>query len=141
MSEKGNLYKTISVRFSLINEQHVRCLQKIENQGRAAGMPKSQIIIKALEDHFGEMDDDGMGRALAEAKEDIGQYAQGIKETIKREIRQELMAELLGMVSGIDLRGTAAGTAAASPPADGTEDGAFDLEKNEGIVESAMKWG
>lgn len=141
MSETGNLYKTISVRFSLLNEQHVRCLQKIENQGKAAGIPKSQIIIKALEDHFGEMDADGTGRALAEAKEDIRQYAKDIKETIEREIRQELMAELLGMVSGISLRGKAEETAAAGSPVDETEDRTFHLEKNEGIVESAMKWG
>ena len=139
MSEKGNLYKTISVRFSLVNEQHVRCLQKIEKQGKMAGKSRSQIVIKALEDYFGKTDDDGAGQVSA-AKNEIEQYAKDIKEKLKSEIRQGLMTELLGVVSGISLRGMADAVPAADTPMTGKEDLA-ELEDNAGIVESAMKWG
>lgn len=143
MSEKGNLFKTLSVRFSLANEQHVRCLQNIEQYGRDTGESKSQLIIKALGEFFGGLEADKEQQVSAAVKKEIEQYADRIKEKLKNEVRQELMAELFGMLAGINLRGTAEPAPAASPGKEGVKEAEDSpgLDDNEDIVANVMKWG
>ena len=155
MSEKGNLYKNMTVRFSLINDQHVKNLQKLENLSMEKGRPKNQIIMDAVEQYFGTMDSrrEGAGGTDA-ARDELRQYAAGIKaslkEEIKNEVRQELLKELFGAVAGIapragleSIRAAPEGDAGRDAgPEDSGQDGHMEeLKSNPGIVESAMKWG
>ena len=155
MSEKGNLYKNMTVRFSLINDQHVKNLQKLENLSREKGKPKNQIIMDAVEQYFGTMDSRQEGTEETDTvRDDLRQYAAGIKaslkEEIKNEVRQELLKELFGAVAGIAPRAGMESVRAAPEEDGGTDAGGEDvvrddymeeLKSNPGIVESAMKWG
>ena len=146
MGEKNKLYKTVPVRFSMINGQHIKTLQSLERLCREVGESRSQFMINAIEMYCERLNGrDGPESFPDNVKEDIHRYADGIKEKIKNEIRQELMSELLGVVSGIHPQ-IRAGT--DSPV--GTETGAghpgmgdevSELEQDTGIVENAMKWG
>jgi predicted DNA-binding protein len=155
MSETGNLYKNMTVRFSLINDQHVKNLQKLENLSREKGKPKNQIIMDAVEQYFGTMDSGMEGMEETDAVRDgLRQYAAEIKaslkEEIKNEVRQELLRELFGAVAGIAPRAGLESVRAAPEEDGGTDAGGEDvvrddymeeLKSDPGIVESAMKWG
>ena len=142
MSEKGDLYKTVSFRFSYLNEKHAKCLEKLADYEADSGEPKSRVIIKALVKFFEDMESDGDRRYLEDAKKDFEQYANGQKERLKNEIRQELMKELFGIVSGIGLRGRVGNVVPMNPTEPAREkEGSLELEVDAGIVESAMKWG
>ena len=142
MSEKGDLYKTVSVRFSYLNEKHAKCLEKLADYEADSGEPKSRVIIKALVKFFEDMESDGDGRYLEDAKKDFEQYANEQKEKLKNEIRQELMKELFAMVSGIGLCGRAGnGDFPDSLEPQREKESGSGFEADAGIVESEMKWG
>ena len=155
MSETGNLYKNTTVRFSLINDQHVKNLQKLDKLSRETGKPKNQIIMDAVEQYFGTMDSRQDGTEETDPVRDgLRQYAAEIKaslkEDIKNEVRQELLRELFGAVAGIAPRAGLESIRASPEEDGGTDAGGEDavqddymeeLKSNPGIVASAMKWG
>lgn len=145
MGEMGNLYKNVIVRFSLINEQHVRSLQGLERLSKSTGESRNQIIINAVEMYCGGVDrTDETERALDGIKEEIRRYGEVIKEQIKNEVRQEVLKELIGVVSGINPQGMAGMVPQARSGPDGEEnspDPVPALEEDAGILENALKWG
>lgn len=145
MGEMGNLYKTIPVRFSLINEQHINTLHSLEKLCKPAGESRSQIMINAIEMYCRRMEQgEGADGFPVNMKEDIDRYLDGAKERIKNEIRQELMKELINIISGISIPG-GAGAAIQGDAGKGREQDSSgqmeDIENDAGIMENALKWG
>lgn len=52
----GNLFRAFTVRFSFKNEQHVKMLQKFDDDSLNEGKVKKQIIMDALEMYFNALE-------------------------------------------------------------------------------------
>lgn len=151
MSEKGNLYKTIIVRFSFINQEHVDIYKEFTDYCDENRLSRNQKIIDAMGFYCRHSMGEDETAILDKYKAEMERYAKEMREQLVRdvesEVRQSVMKELLSIMAGVGAgmptasaggggRGkmAAAGEAEEEPENDGIQD-------NPGIVESAMKWG
>ena len=152
MSEKGNLYKTIIVRFSFINQEHVDIYKEFTDYCDENRLSRNQKIIDAMGFYCRHSMGEDETAILDKYKAEMERYAKEMREQLVRdvesEVRQSVMKELLSIMAGVG-----AGMPPASIGNGGSREGKLGretqeeependgIQNNPGIVESAMKWG
>ena len=93
----GDLFRHFTVRFSMKKREHVRLLEKFEDNERNGGKTKNQVVMDALKMYY-----DAQEREAGEEfqKEMTPAYFEkrlsGMKEEIKAEVIQEVVRIVLG---------------------------------------------
>lgn len=101
----GELFRHFTIRFSLKKGQHVRLLQKFEDNKLIGAKTKNQVVMDALEMYFDALEA-GSGK---EKKEKITPaYFEKRLSDMKTEIKAELLQEILRIVLGNVITGQAA---------------------------------
>lgn len=149
MSEKGNLYKTVTVRFSFINQEHVDIYKEFTDYCDENRLSRNQKIIDAMGFYCKHSMGQDETAILDKYKAEMNRYAKEMREQLIRdvesEVRQSVMKELLSIMAGVGAGvppASAGGRGkmdAAGEPENGAENDG--IQNNPGIVESAMKWG
>lgn len=132
----GDLFRAFKMRFSFKKEQHVRLLEKFENEKLNDGKSKNQIVKDALEMYFDALENN------SGIKEDE-QVTKEFLEQFKQECKEEILKELLCiLVSGR----MAAPSFMMSFPMDkpGAEetpkDGVADITEMPDVMNKIMDW-
>lgn len=151
MSEKGNLYKTVTVRFSFINQEHVDIYKEFTDYCDENRLSRNQKIIDAMGFYCRHSMGQDETAILDKYKAEMERYAKEMREQLIRdvesEVRQSVMKELLSIMAGVGagMPPASAGgggrgrTDRAGAPEEEPENDR--IQNDPGIVESAMKWG
>lgn len=145
-----DMCRTVTIRFSLLNQEHVKLLERMEQECRAGSNPlsKNKLIIQCIEEHYAVLD----SRQADETPEErLKAYVDGEVQKIKQKIEMEIYKDVFHMFTG----GLAAAGNQWMPAASEITAGAeektagqtghmnmeeIDLSENADIMDDIMKW-
>lgn len=145
MSVDKDLYRTMTIRFSLLKQDHVRLLEKMEQDCREGSSPisKNKLIIQCIEEHYAMLASRQSDETL---EKKLKSYVDGEVQKIKREIGMEIYQDVFRMFAG----GLAAAGSQWKPemtsaqPEEQTgrimDAGEVDLSRDTDIMDEVMKW-
>ncbi len=139
-----------TIRFSLLNQEHVKLLERMEQECRAGSNPlsKNKLIIRCIEEHYTELDSRQTDETLEERLEE---YVDGEIQKIKQEIEMQIYKDVFHMFTGgLAAAGNQRKPAASEITAGVEEKTAeqtghlsmeeIDLSENADIMDDIMKW-
>ena len=134
----GDLFRGFLLRFSMKKAQHVRMLEKFEDNRLNGGKAKTQIIMDALEMYYHALESDGGNRGdetvtVREMEQRLEQFRQEIKE----EMAQELFRMIISSMAGQPLVEFPIRTEKQEEPG---EDAAADISGMPDIMDKIMDW-
>ena len=100
----GDLFRGFLLRFSMKKDQHVRMLEKFEDNRLNGGKAKTQIILDALEMYYHALESDGGSRGdetvtVREMEQRLEQFRQEIKEEMAQELFRMIISSMAGQPS------------------------------------------
>ena len=142
-----DMYRTVTIRFSLLNQNHVELLEQMEQECRAGSnvLSKNKLIIRCIEEHYAMLDsrksDETMERRLKS-------YVDGEVQKIKQEIEKEIYKDVFHMFTGGlatagNWRMPATSEIITEKPEEQTghtDTGEIDLSENADMMDDIMKW-
>lgn len=142
-----DMCRTVTVRFSLLNQDHVRLLEQMAQECRAGSNPLSQnkLIIRCIEEHYAML---ASGKSDETLEERLKSYVDGEVQKIKQEIGKEIYQDVFRMFTGgLAAAGNqwkpAASEITAEKPEEQTghtDTGEIDLSENADMMDDIMKW-
>ena len=137
----GDLFRAFTVRFSYKKEQqHVRMLEKFENNRLNGGKTKNQVVMDALEMYYNSLEND------SDTKEDKVVTERFLEQHLMK-FRQEFWEEMLLKLLNIFVSGRMAGqpvmvssSNGASQMEDVKEDGATDISGMPDVMDKIIDW-
>lgn len=136
----GDLFRAFTVRFSFKKEQHVRMLQKFEDNRLSGGKAKNQVIMDALEMYYNSLENN------SDTKEDKVVTKRFLEQRLMK-FRQEFREEMLQELLNIFVSGRMAGqpVMVSSPNGesqmeDVKEDGSADISGMPDVMDKIMSW-
>ena len=134
----GDLFRGFLLRFSMKKDQHVRMLEKFEDNRLNGGKAKTQIIMDALEMYYHALESDGGSRedetvTVREMEQRLEQFRQEIKEEMAQELFRMIISSMAGQPSvEFPIR-----TEKQEEPG---EDAAADISGMPDIMDKIMDW-
>ena len=136
----GDLFRAFTVRFSYKKEQHVRMLQKFEDNRLNGGKTKNQVVMDALEMYYNSLENN------SDTKEDKVVTERFLEQRLMK-FRQESREEMLRELLSIFVSGRMAGqpVMVSSPNwesqmEDVKEDRAADISGMPDVMDKIMSW-
>lgn len=136
----GDLFRAFTVRFSYKKEQHVRMLQKFEDNRLSGGKAKNQVIMDALEMYYNSLENN------SDTKEDKVVTERFLEQRLMK-FRQEFREEMLRELLNIFVSGRTAGQPVMvfspndeSQMEDVNKDGAADISGMPDVMDKIMSW-
>lgn len=97
----GDLFRGFLLRFSMKKDQHVRMLEKFEDNRLNGGKAKTQIIMDALEMYYHALESDsGNGVDKAVTALELEKRMEQFRQEIKEEMAQELFCMIISSMAG-----------------------------------------
>lgn len=97
----GDLFRGFLLRFSMKKDQHVRMLEKFEDNRLNGGKAKTQIIMDALEMYYHALESDGgCGEDETVTVREMEQRLEQFRQEIKEEMAQELFRMIISSMAG-----------------------------------------
>lgn len=97
----GDLFRGFLLRFSMKKDQHVRMLEKFEDNRLNGGKAKTQIIMDALEMYYHALESDGgSGEDETVTVREMEQRLEQFRQEIKEEMAQELFRMIISSMAG-----------------------------------------
>ena len=142
-----DMYRTVTIRFSLLNPDHVRLLEQMEQECRSGSntLSKNKLIIRCIEEHYAMLASGNPEEALEERlKSYVDKEVQKIRQEIGKEIYQDVFRMFTGgLVAAGNQRMPAVTEIMAEKPEEQTghtDIGGIDLSENADIMDEVMKW-
>ena len=134
----GDLFQGFLVRFSMKKDQHVRMLQKFEDNRLNGGKAKTQIIMDALEMYYHVLENDGgAGGDEPATMREMEQRLVRFRQEIKEEMAQELFRMIISSMAGQPSVEFPIRKEKQEEPG---EDGAADISGMPDIMDKIMDW-
>lgn len=147
MPTDKDMCRTVTVRFSLLNQNHVRLLEQMAQECREGGKSLSQnkLVIQCIEEHYAMLASRKSDETLEER---LKSYVDGEVQKIKQEIGKEIYQDVFRMFTGgLAAAGNqwkpATPEITAEKPEDQmghTDTGEIDLSENADMMDDIMKW-
>ena len=139
----GDLFRGFLVRFSMKKDQHVRMLQKFEDNRLNGGKAKTQIIMDALEMYYHALENDsGNGgdepATVREMERRMEQRLVQFRQEIKEEMAQELFRMIISSMAGQPV--PAALPTGKTEHEETGDDDAADISGMPDIMDKIMDW-
>lgn len=142
-----DMYRTVTIRFSLLNQNHVELLEQMEQECRAGSnvLSKNKLIIQCIEEHYARLES---SQSDATLEEKMKAYMDGEIQKIKQEIEMEIYKDVFHMFTGGlaaagNQRMPVAAEVTAEKPEEQTghtDSREIDLSENADIMDEVMKW-
>lgn len=142
-----DMCRTVTVRFSLLNQEHVKLLEQMEQECRSGSntLSKNKLIIRCIEEHYAMLASGNPEEALEERlKSYVDKEVQKIRQEIGKEIYQDVFRMFTGGLVAAGNQRMPAVTEIAVENSGGqrerAETGETDLSDNADIMDEVMKW-
>lgn len=134
----GDLFRGFLLRFSMKKDQHVRMLEKFEDNRLNGGKAKTQIIMDALEMYYHALESDGgSGEDETVTVREMEQRLEQFRQEIKEEMAQELFRMIISSMAGQPLVEFPIRTEKQEEPG---EDAVADISGMPDIMDKIMDW-
>lgn len=139
---KSKLFVSFMLRFSLINDQHVGVMDRLDKLVKNDKRSKNQIVMDALECYFQREID---GKESEQSFVDMSTFESRIAEE-REKLRVEIYQDIIQFLAGSALSGVVQATATKSAGqesenAEGeTESDYSEFDSNGVRMEDVMKW-
>lgn len=138
----GDLFRGFLLRFSMKKDQHVRMLEKFEDNRLNGGKAKTQIIMDALEMYYHALESDGGSGedetvTVREMEKRLEQRLEQFRQEIKEEMAQELFRMIISSMAGQPSVEFPIRTEKQEEPG---EDAAADISGMPDIMDKIMDW-
>ncbi len=141
----GELFRHFTIRFSLKKGQHVRLLQKFEDNKLIGAKTKNQVVMDALEMYFDALE---AGTGNGKKEEITPAYFEKRLSDMKTEIKAELLQEILRTVLGNVITGQAAAVSPHTRESESVDmgeenmagDGMADISGMPDVMDKIMGW-
>lgn len=134
----GDLFRGFLLRFSMKKDQHVRMLEKFEDNRLNGGKAKTQIIMDALEMYYHALESDGgSGEDETVTVWEMEQRLEQFRQEIKEEMAQELFRMIISSMAGQPSVEFPIRTEKQEEPG---EDAAADISGMPDIMDKIMDW-
>lgn len=136
----GDLFRAFTVRFSYKKEQHVRMLEKFEDNRLSGGKAKNQVVMDALEMYYNSLENN------SDTKEDKVVTKRFLEQRLmkfRQEFREEMLRELLNIFVSGRMEGQPVMVSSShgeSQMEDVKEDGAADISGMPDVMGKIMSW-
>ncbi len=136
----GELFRHFTIRFSMIKRNHVRLLEKFEDNKLNGGKAKNQVVMDALEMYYAALEaGNGDGPPEEITPDYLERRLSDMKAQIKRELLQEIVHIVLGnAVAGQPVMEQLPG--GKTREEDMAEDGASGISGMPDIMDKVMGW-
>lgn len=142
-----DMCRSVTIRFSLLNQDHVKLLEQMEQECMKGDDPlsRNKLIIRCIEEHYAIL----AGRKPEEAMEErlksyVDREVQKIRQEIGKEIYQDVFRMFAGGLAAGNQRMPAVPEMTAEKPPDreavSADTGGTDLSDNADIMDEVMKW-
>lgn len=142
-----DMCRTVTVRFSLLNQEHVKLLEQMEQECMKGSkhLSKNKLIIRCIEEHYAMLASGNPEEALEERlKSYVDKEVQKIRQEIGKEIYQDVFRMFTGGLVAAGNQRMPAVTEIAVENSGGqrerAETGETDLSDNADIMDEVMKW-
>lgn len=132
----GDLFRAFTVRLSFKKEQHVRLLNKFEDEKLTGGKAKNQIVMDALEMYFDALENNN------DTKEDKWDTKEFV-EQYRQECKEELLGEILRVLIGGRMAGQpfmVSSPAGKQETEEVMENGLADISGMPDVMDKIMDW-
>lgn len=134
----GDLFRGFLLRFSMKKDQHVRMLEKFEDNRLNGGKAKTQIIMDALEMYYHALESDGgSGEDETVTVREMEQRLEQFRQEIKEEMAQELFRMIISSMAGQPSAVLSTPKVEQEEPG---EDAAADISGMPDIMDKIMDW-
>ena len=136
----GDLFRAFTVRFSFKKEQHVRLLNKFEDEKLTGGKAKNQIVMDALEMYFDALENNNDTK---EDKWDTKEFVQQQLEQYRQECKEEILGEILRILIGGRMAGQpfmVSSPAGKQKTEEVMENGLADISGMPDVMDKIMDW-
>ncbi len=136
----GDLFRAFTVRFSFKKEQHVRLLNKFEDEKLTGGKAKNQIFMDALEMYFNALENNNNTK---EDKWDTKEFVEQQLEQYRQECKEELLGEILRILIGGRMAGQpfmVSSLAGKQETEEVMENGLVDISGMPDVMDKIMDW-
>ena len=82
------MYKSVTVRFSYVDEDHGDLLQKLSEESERRHVSKNKLIIECIKEHYAILESgqsQKLDNMMQEIKETLNQELQKVKEDMRKE--------------------------------------------------------
>ena len=136
------MYKSVTVRFSYVDEDHGDLLQKLSEESERRHVSKNKLIIECIKEHYAILESgqsQNLDNMMQEIKETLNQELQKVKEDMRKELYQDVIRVLMVEFLSKRTPGESAGT--KEEYTDLKEDETqFDPSMDENMMANIMKW-
>ena len=136
----GELFRYFTIRFSMKKRNHVRLLEKFEDNKLNGGKAKNQVVMDALEMYYDALE---AGDGSEPPEEIMSDYLERRLSDMKEQIRRELLQEVIHIVLGNAVAGQPVlKQLPGGEPGeeDMAEDGASGISGMPDIMDKIMDW-
>ncbi len=136
----GELFRHFTIRFSMKKRNHVRLLEKFEDNKLNGGKAKNQVVMDALEMYYDALE---AGDGSEPPEEIMSDYLERRLSDMKEQIRRELLQEVIHIVLGNAVAGQPVlKQLPGGEPGeeDMAEDGASGISGMPDIMDKIMDW-
>ena len=92
------MYKSVTVRFSYVDEDHGDLLQKLSEESERRHVSKNKLIIECIKEHYAILENgqsQKLDSMMQEIKETLNQELQKVKEDMRKELYQDVIRVLM----------------------------------------------
>ena len=92
------MYKSVTVRFSYVDEDHGDLLQKLSEESERRHVSKNKLIIECIKEHYAILENgqsQKLDSMMQEIKETLNQDLQKVKEDMRKELYQDVIRVLM----------------------------------------------
>ena len=136
------MYKSVTVRFSYVDEDRGDLLQKLSEESERRHVSKNKLIIECIKEHYAILENgqsQKLDSMMQEITETLNQELQKVKEDMRKELYQDVIRVLMEEFLSKRTPGESADTTeeCTNQKEDETK---FDPSMDENMMANIMKW-
>lgn len=137
------MYKSVTVRFSYVDEDHGDLLQKLSEESEQRHISKNKLIIECIKEHYAILENgqsQKLDSMIQELRESLNEELQKVKEEMRKEFYQDVIRVLTMEYLANRKPGTSIDLNEEVVTPTNDNETQFDPSMDENMMANIMKW-
>ena len=137
------MYKSVTVRFSYVDEDHGDLLKKMSEESERRHISKNKLILECIQEHYAVLENEQsqkLDNMMLEIKESMNRELQKVREEMRKEFYQDVIRVLTIEFLANRKPGTSIDVKEEVATSTDNNETEFDPSTDENMVANIMKW-
>ena len=137
------MYKSVTVRFSYVDEDHGDLLKKMSEESERRHISKNKLILECIKEHYAVLENEQsqkLDNMMLEIKESMNRELQKVREEMRKEFYQDVIRVLTIEFLANRKPGTSIDVKEEVATSTDNNETEFDPSTDENMVANIMKW-